>query len=91
MTVNLLPPKAHHMTQSEPRDTREYSGSRDDAEEVPQTARKGARLELGGKKPPPKRRGPDEPGQKAEVCGDVLDRVAAKLVELGKNRVLPGR
>lgn len=50
-----------------------------------------AGLELYGKESPREWSSPNEPRKKAEVCGDVLDGGAAKLVELGKNRALRGK
>ena len=85
MAMYLLPQKSGSHADPESRNPGEDSGSRNDAEEIPQPARKPARVELNGQQAPRKRGGSNESSQEAEVGRDVLDRGPSQPVILGDN------
>ena len=85
----LLPQKSRSCTQSKSRDPRENSGGGDDPEEIPESAREPAGVELGREQTPREWRGADEPDEKAQVRSDVLYRRATELIELGDDGAFP--
>ena len=83
VAVQLLPEKSRGDTKPHSRYPRKNARGGDDPEEIPQSSREAPRIELHGQQAPCERSGSDEPHQKAEVGGDVLDGGTAQTVELG--------
>ena len=82
MPVKLLPQQASGESDSESGDSAEDARRGNDSEEVPETANERPALELRREKSPREWRGPDEPGEKPDVRGEVFDRRTTKVVEL---------
>jgi len=89
MSVQLLPQDAARDTDSEPGDSRENSRGEHNPEEIPQPARKAARVELFGQQSPGEWSGADEPDEERDIRRNVLYRAAPKLVELGFDGEIP--
>src|SRR5688500_16249439 len=67
MSVQLLPQDAARDTDSEPGDSRENSRGEHNPEEIPQPARKAARVELFGQQSPGEWSGADEPDEERDI------------------------
>ncbi len=83
--MELFPQESTHIPKAKSGNAREDADRDDDTNEEPETAHERAALQLGREQPPCKRCRADEARQEPDVRRKILDRRAAKLIELGEN------